>query len=111
MSLKPLFRAAPLACFLVLAACGTGDSTVKAAQTADGEVALPSVAAVAPTPAFRLVVEPAGNEARYRVREQLVGHDLPNDAIGVTQAVTGEIAFGDDGAVIQIGRASCRERV
>ena len=100
MSLKPLFRAAPLACFLVLDACGPGDSTVKAVQTADGEVALPSVA---PRPAFRLVVEPPGNEVRYRVREQLVGHDLPNDAIGVTQAVTGEIAFGDDGAVIPEG--------
>jgi hypothetical protein len=30
------------------------------------------------------VVAPQGNEARYRVREQLVGLDLPNDAIGFT---------------------------
>jgi len=29
---------------------------------------------------------PAGNEARYRVREQLAGVDLPNDAVGVTSA-------------------------
>lgn len=54
-------------------------------------------------PAFRLAVEQPGNEARYRVREQLVGHDLPNDAVGVTQAVTGEIIFAEDGAVIPDG--------
>jgi polyisoprenoid-binding protein YceI len=43
------------------------------------------------------------NEARYRVREQLIGHDLPNDAVGVTQAVSGEILFAEDGTVISDG--------
>lgn len=47
----------------------------------------------------RLEVAPTGNEARYRVREQLVGLDLPNDAVGVTRAVSGQIVLGPDGTV------------
>lgn len=31
---------------------------------------------------LRFVVAPAGNEVRYRIREQLVRVDLPNDATG-----------------------------
>jgi len=37
------------------------------------------------------------SEARYRVREQLVGFDFPNDAVGVTRAITGGIALDDQG--------------
>lgn len=48
----------------------------------------------------RLVLAPTGNEARYRVREQLVGVDFPNDAVGVTSAVTGEIVLDDAGKVV-----------
>src|SRR6476620_7676627 len=44
------------------------------------------------TPAHvRYIVAPTGNEARYRVREQLVSFDLPNDAVGVTKDVTGSL--------------------
>ena len=50
--------------------------------------------------ALRFVLAPTGNAARYRVRERLVGQDLPNDAIGETKALTGAIAFGSDGKVI-----------
>jgi polyisoprenoid-binding protein YceI len=50
---------------------------------------------------LRYVVAPTGNEARYRVREQLVGKDLPNDAIGATQDVTGRIVVGPDGRVLR----------
>lgn len=49
----------------------------------------------------RYVVSASGNEVRYRVREQLVGFDLPNDAIGKSAAVTGVIAFDDAGKVIR----------
>ena len=41
----------------------------------------------------------APSEASYRVREQLAGIAFPNDAVGVTRAVAGRIAFDDDGAV------------
>jgi polyisoprenoid-binding protein YceI len=37
---------------------------------------------------------------RYRVRERLVGADLPNDAIGETKALTGAIEFDSKGKVI-----------
>ena len=40
-----------------------------------------------------------GNEARYRVREQLLHHDLPNDAIGRTSAITGGITLNADGTI------------
>jgi polyisoprenoid-binding protein YceI len=47
------------------------------------------------------IVAPSGNEARYRVREQLVGFDLPNDAVGATKDVTGRIVVGRDGKVVR----------
>ena len=50
--------------------------------------------------ALQLVVAPDGNEVRYRVREQLVGLDLPNDAVGATSDVTGGIAFDAAGKLV-----------
>lgn len=47
----------------------------------------------------RLGVAPTGNEARYVVREQLVGVELPNDAIGATSAITGAIVLDGRGGV------------
>lgn len=54
---------------------------------------------VAPA-AFTFVVAEDGNTARYRVREQLAGRDLPNDAVGETSAVSGAIALDKAGNVI-----------
>jgi polyisoprenoid-binding protein YceI len=53
--------------------------------------------------ALRLVLALTGNAARYRVREQLVGHDLPNDAIGETKLLSGSISFDSSGNVISQG--------
>jgi polyisoprenoid-binding protein YceI len=50
--------------------------------------------------AFRLVTAPTGNVARYRIREQLAGLDLPNDAVGETNAVSGTIAVDSKGKII-----------
>jgi polyisoprenoid-binding protein YceI len=50
----------------------------------------------------RLVPAASGNEARYRVREQLVGRDLPNDAVGATSAVTGEVVISADGTIDRV---------
>jgi polyisoprenoid-binding protein YceI len=47
------------------------------------------------------IVAPQGNEARYRVREQLVGVDLPNDAIGTTQEIAGAIVVDANGDVVR----------
>ena len=54
------------------------------------------------TPPARLhyLVAPTGNEARYRVREQLVGVDLPNDAVGITKEITGGLVFDPSGTVV-----------
>jgi len=54
----------------------------------------------APTAALRLVLAPNGNAARYRVRERLVGHDFPNDAVGETKNLSGAISFDSKGKVI-----------
>jgi hypothetical protein len=47
------------------------------------------------------IVAPDGNEARYRVREQLAGFDLPKDAIGATKDIKGRIVIGADGKVVK----------
>lgn len=52
---------------------------------------------------LRLVVADEGNEVRYRVREQLAGRDLPNDAVGVTSRVVGGIALDADGRLVAGG--------
>src|SRR6476660_9839471 len=56
---------------------------------------------VTPASSLRYVVAPTGNEARYRVREQLAGFDLPKDAIGATKDITGRILIGADGKVVK----------
>jgi len=40
------------------------------------------------------------SEVRYRVREQLVGLNFPNDAIGATRAIDGGIALDPQGRVL-----------
>ena len=68
-----------------------------------GWLAAPPVPTPAPADTgtvVRLTVAPEGNEARYVVREQLVNLDLPNDAIGVTSAITGQLVLGANGAVV-----------
>jgi polyisoprenoid-binding protein YceI len=59
----------------------------------------PARAAATASSAVRYVVAPDGNEARYRVREQLMHHDLPNDAVGKTSGVTGGISLSASGAI------------
>lgn len=50
---------------------------------------------------LRLVLAPTGNEARYRVREQLANVAFPSDAVGATSSLTGAIALEEDGKVIR----------
>lgn len=86
------------AAFLSIAACSSNDRPPVVSNTAAGEVALPS--AQGGVPAVRLLVDTTGSEVRYRVRERLVGKDLDNDAVGVTRAITGQIALAADGSVV-----------
>jgi len=55
----------------------------------------PAEAAVA-----RWVTAPDGNEARYRVREQLARIEFPSDAVGATTNVEGAIAVAADGRIV-----------
>lgn len=40
-----------------------------------------------------------GSEALYRINEQLANRNLPNDAVGTTSDIEGQIAFSADGTV------------
>ncbi len=84
----------------VLAGCSPSDEAQSA--TVDTTTSM-STGELAPLAAAgtRYVVAPSGNEVRYRVREQLVGFDLPNDAVGKSTAVSGAIAIDDAGEVIR----------
>jgi polyisoprenoid-binding protein YceI len=53
----------------------------------------------APPKPIVLVVAPTGNQARYIVREQLARMELPNDAIGSTSGITGQIVLDGQGGV------------
>jgi polyisoprenoid-binding protein YceI len=44
-------------------------------------------------------IDPLNSEARYRVREQLVKNDLPNDAVGRTKNISGSITIKPDGTI------------
>jgi polyisoprenoid-binding protein YceI len=86
----------------VVAACTSGDSQTAYARPANATSQGTSSQSVAASKAaLRLVLAPAGSAARYRVREQLMGHDLPNDAVGESKSLTGAIAFDANGKVIR----------
>jgi polyisoprenoid-binding protein YceI len=78
------------------AGCGAGQQS---ALPASGTAApLPTLAA---PPAGAIVFNVVGGQSRatFRVREQLVGVQLPSDAVGTTDAVSGRIALRREGGV------------
>lgn len=98
--MKILMPLSPLVLVLLLAA---GSNAAPAGRAV---VQPPSRPAVPPTvrlSAWSYTVSTTGNEARYRVREQLAGFDFPNDAVGRTSAVTGAINFDQNGAIVPAG--------
>lgn len=62
-------------------------------------LAPPAGAQAARTAPIRFALAAQGNEARFVVREQLAGAELPNDAVGVTSAITGGITLDARGMV------------
>jgi polyisoprenoid-binding protein YceI len=54
----------------------------------------------APPANLHFTVAPSGNEARYRVREQLAGFDFPSDAVGVTHDITGTLVVQPNGTIV-----------
>ena len=91
---------------LAIAACGA-PSTTSLAPTAAAPTAPPSVTAPATTqPAaasaetVRLVLDTQSSQASYRAREQLVGQNLPTEAVGTTKEVSGTIVLDRAGDVV-----------
>ena len=72
-----------------------------AADNATPSVVGVSAATMQPRAAIRFVPAAEGNEARFRVREQLVGFDFPNDAVGRTSKIEGSIMIGADGKPVR----------
>jgi len=54
--------------------------------------------AIPPTPGATLTIAD-GSSASYKVTEEFVGIDFPNDAVGATNAVSGTIIIGKDSAI------------
>lgn len=95
---KKIFLFIPFAA-LSVTACEPRESAE--ARSVTGTAA--QVQAKSPSPtaaAYRFITAPERNAARYRIREQLVGVDLPNDAVGETKAVTGAISADKKGNLI-----------
>lgn len=116
-------RIAPILAFPFLAACGATMQNTTASVATDPTVAPnpanpagarpaqgePTIAAVtrstpvtsAPAPVGALVFQivPQQSTATFRVREQLAGRELPNDAVGTTGAVTGQLALLPNGSL------------
>ena len=89
---------------VVIVACTSGDSDTAYARQVTSTVSQGTTAVKPSAPskaALRLALAPSGSAARYRVREQLMGHDFPNDAVGETRSLTGAIAFDANGKVIR----------
>jgi polyisoprenoid-binding protein YceI len=111
-----LIRYASLSGAILLFAAGCASTQTilpPAAPAVSAPTMAPTAASNAPAPAtvpassassggniVRLVVVPQKSEARYRVREQLVGVNLPSDAIGRTQEITGTIVGKTDGTIV-----------
>ncbi|MBV8720040.1 MAG: YceI family protein [Chloroflexi bacterium] len=73
---------------------------------ANGQSTDPPTAAatVAPTPVVpaggtTLVVDASATHASYHAHEQLVGRNLPSDAVGTSSAVSGTIVLNADGSI------------
>jgi polyisoprenoid-binding protein YceI len=89
---------------LTISACSGGEVNTAFASSSTVRNSVASqepTSAASQSAALRLVLASTGNAARYRVRERLVGHDFPNDAIGETKNLTGAIAFDSNGKVIR----------
>lgn len=92
---------------LVLAACGAPAATPTTAPAVT-EAAPPAAATIRPNDPvsgdlLRFVVVPESSQARYRVREQLANRDLPNDAVGATNIISGTMVIDGDGNLVPDG--------
>lgn len=76
------------------------ETPVPATAPTSASDAIPTTPPANANETVTLVVVPEKSEARYRVREQLAGISLPSDAIGKTNAITGQIVGKMDGSIV-----------
>lgn len=90
------------AAVVVAAGCASEAEELIVREAAGVDAApLPSDAPAQPAAgAIRFTIAPTGNAARYRVREQLLGFDRPNDAVGETSQISGTIVVDSTGALV-----------
>lgn len=86
--------AAPLAALTFVAACGGAAVTATPTPTAATTTSTPVATATATTGAWTVSDT---SKATVRVREQLVGVNLPSDAVLVATGATGTFLLRDDG--------------
>lgn len=89
---------------LAFAACATSGAPANPAQDPGGTPAAPGMPTIASASSASLpagtrvwVLASDGNQASYRVREQLANRSFPSDAVGTTTSVTGKLSLGADG--------------
>jgi polyisoprenoid-binding protein YceI len=86
-------------------ACGGAPAATPSPAPPGPSTAAPtSVPATQAAPAtgapVRIAFVPDASEASFRVKEQLAGRQLPNDAVGKTRAVSGALVIGPDGRLV-----------
>jgi polyisoprenoid-binding protein YceI len=81
-----------------LAACGSSTNQPAAAPTAAPAADAPTSAAAAGAAGARtFTIVPEQTEASYEVQEKFLNRDLPNMALGKTNAVSGDLQVSTDG--------------
>lgn len=99
--MKTFWKSVPALAGLVLLGCGGSDPGARVeADAADPPATVESTASLPAEAATVLTLQDGENAARYRVREQLVDIDLPNDAVGTTTRVSGRIVLDQAGDVL-----------
>ena len=74
--------------------------TTQSALSTQTTQAQPSLTAPAPAAALVFQIASGQSKAAFRVREQLAGRSLPNDAVGTTSNVTGQLVIQPDGTLV-----------
>ncbi|MDQ3701302.1 MAG: YceI family protein [Chloroflexota bacterium] len=92
--------ASPPASAVATAAPGAAASTPAGVATTAPVTAAPVTAAPSAGGVLRFQLVPNQSSATFRVREQLAGVELPNDAVGTTRGVSGQIALRSDGSLV-----------
>ena len=74
-------------------------ASIPATATTTAPTVVPTSAPAPVTEGLEFKIQAEKSSASFRVNEQLAGRDLPNDAVGTTKAVSGQLVFAKDGTL------------